>query len=221
MAPLRDRTEQRAVLHAGLAALGLTDRGVDAERLLDYVALLARWNAVYNLTAVRDPLDMITRHVLDCLSVVPWVSGANLADIGSGAGFPGIPLALAAPQRQVVLIDANGKKVRFLREAVRNLGLTNVTVEQQRVENARGNFDCVTARAFASLADMLTLGGHLLAPSGVWLALKGQLAGAEMAALPAGFRVSATPRLRVPGLDAQRHLVVITRTLVQSQHVAA
>jgi 16S rRNA (guanine527-N7)-methyltransferase len=169
-----------------------------------------RWNATYNLSAIRDPAEMVTRHLLDSIAVVPYVRGATLADLGTGAGLPGIPLALVAPERAVTLVDSNGKKTRFLRAAVRELGLANVRVVEGRVEAATGRFDCVTARAFASLADMLGWGGHLLAPGGRWLALKGRFPQDELASLPPGFAVQAVEPLAVPGLDAERHVVIIT-----------
>lgn len=207
--PEHDPLRQR--LCAGLAALQL-DLPADAiAQLLAYVALLDRWNATYNLSAVRDPLEMITRHLLDSLAIVPYVRGATLADLGTGAGLPGIVLAIIAPARKVSLVDSNGKKTRFLRAAVRELGLPNVRVVESRVEAVPGTFDCITARAFASLADMLGWGGSLLAPEGVWLALKGRFPHDELAEVPGGFHVDAVVPLRVPGLDAERHVVVIKR----------
>lgn len=206
---MADRDPLRQRLCAGLAALPLDIPEAAVERLLAYVALLARWNATYNLSAVRDPAEMVTRHLLDSLAIVPHVRGATLADLGSGAGLPGLPLAIVAPERAVTLVDSNGKKTRFLRAAVRELKLANVRVAESRVEDVAGRFDCVTARAFARLADMLTWGGHLLAPDGVWLALKGRFPEDELAALPAGFRVDAVVPLQVPGLDAERHAVII------------
>jgi 16S rRNA (guanine527-N7)-methyltransferase len=208
---MADRDPLRQRLCAGLAALQLDLPEAAIARLLAYVDLLARWNATYNLSAVRDPLEMIARHLLDSLAIVPYVRGGTLADLGSGAGLPGIPLAIVAPQQQVTLVDSNGKKTRFLRAAVRELGLANVRVAERRVEAVEGTFDCITARAFASLADMLGWGGSLLAPEGVWLALKGRFPQDELAALPAGFHVDAVVPLDVPGLDAERHVVVIKR----------
>lgn len=199
-------------LDQGLAALGLDLPAATRTRLLDYLALLQRWNATFNLTAVRDPEAMVTLHLLDSLAIAPYVTGSSLLDVGTGAGLPGIPLALIAPERRVSLLDTNGKKTRFLREVVRQLGLDNVQVLQQRVENAEGRYDCITARAFASLADMLRLGGHLLAPQGHWLAMKGRFPQEELEQLPDGFRVEAVHPLQVPGLDAERHLVVIGKT---------
>lgn len=205
----------RPVLHhqleQGLAAMGLVLPPGAVERLLDYQALLERWNGTYNLTAVRDPAEMVTRHLLDSLAILPYVEGASLADLGTGPGLPGIPLAIAAPGREVLLVDSNGKKVRFLREAIRALKLDGVRAVQSRVEEVEGRFDCVTARAFASLADMLAWGGHLLAPAGRWLAMKGKPPAGEIAALPPGFAVQAVHALDVPGLGAERSLVVIGR----------
>ncbi|HEX7129167.1 MAG TPA: 16S rRNA (guanine(527)-N(7))-methyltransferase RsmG [Rhodanobacteraceae bacterium] len=201
----------REQLERGLHALRLELPAGARASLLDYLDLLVRWNKAYNLTAVRDPAEMVTRHLLDSLAVLPFVRGQTLADLGSGAGLPGIPLAIARPGLKVTLVDSNGKKARFLREAARALPLPNVKVEQVRVEDLQGRFDCITARAFASLADMLARGGHALAPEGVWLAMKGQIESAELAQVPAGFKVEAVHALDVPGLDAQRHLVEIRR----------
>ena len=206
---MADRDSLRQRLGAGLAALQIELPPATIERLLDYVDLLARWNATYNLSAVRDPAEMVTRHLLDSLAILPHVHGATLADLGSGAGLPGIPLAIVAPERRVTVVDSNGKKTRFLRAAVRELALANVQVAESRVEQVTGRFDCITARAFASLADMLGWGGHLLAAEGVWLALKGRFPQDELAALPPAFRVDAVVPLVVPGLDAERHAVII------------
>ena len=206
------RTALQARLEQGIAALGLQLPGGAVERLLDYQALLERWNGAYNLTAVRDAAEMVTRHLLDSLTILPYVRGATLADLGTGPGLPGIVLAIAAPGREILLVDSNGKKVRFLREAIRTLKLDGVRALQSRVEDVRGQFDCVTARAFASLADMLGWGGHLLAPQGQWLAMKGKLADAELAGLPTGFAVQGIHPLVVPGLPAERSVVVVGRS---------
>ena len=154
---------------------------------------------------------MVARHLLDSLAILPYVRGASLADLGTGPGLPGIVLAIAAPGRRIVLVDSNGKKVRFLREAIRSLKLEGVSAVQSRVEAVEGQFDCVTARAFASLADMLGWGGHLLAPDGLWLAMKGKRPDDELPGVPAGFVVRATHVLAVPGLDGERHLLEIAR----------
>jgi 16S rRNA (guanine527-N7)-methyltransferase len=206
------RESLRQQLEQGIRALRLEVSAEAIAHLLDYLDLLIRWNKAYNLTAVRDPADMVTRHLLDSLAVLPFVRGASLADLGSGAGLPGIPLAIARPELRVTLVDSNGKKARFLREAARSVPLPNVGIEQVRVEDTRGIFDCITARAFASLADMLAWGGHALAAEGVWLALKGHIEAGELAQVPPAFKVAAVHILDVPGLDAQRHLVEIRRT---------
>jgi 16S rRNA (guanine527-N7)-methyltransferase len=208
---MSDREPLRQRLREGLTALKLDLDDSTVERLLDYVALLVRWNAAYNLTAVRDAGEMVTRHLLDSLAVLPFVSGNSLADLGTGAGLPGMPLALAKPAMDVRLVDSNGKKTRFLREAVRHLKLARTRVDECRVEAVEGKFDCVTARAFATLADMLAWGGHLLEADGCWLALKGRFPQDELDNLPTGFTVEAVHRLDVPGLDAERHLVIIKR----------
>lgn len=205
----RDRLLHR--LDEGLAALGLDLPDSVRGRLIDYVELLARWNSAYNLTAVRDPGEMVARHLLDSLAIAAHVSGASLADLGTGAGLPGIPLALLQPERQFTLVDSNGKKARFLREAVRSLKLANVRVFEGRVQDVPGQFDCITARAFATLADMLNWAGGLLADGGSWLAMKGKLQDEEIAALPAGFRIEQTLALAVPGTVGERHLIVIRK----------
>jgi len=221
MSPLSDRANLYARLSAGTTELGLAPSADAFERLLDYVELLMRWNSAYNLTAVREPHEILTRHLLDSLAIAPLVRGDTLADLGTGAGLPGIPLAILEPARRHTLIDSNGKKTRFLREAVRTLRLDNVCVEQCRVEAARGSYDCITARAFTTLKQMLLLGGHLLADGGIWLALKGQLDKDDVTDLPAGFRVADVQLLKVPGLAAARHVVIIQRTHVLAREHAA
>lgn len=206
---MANRDALQARLEQGIAALRLSLPGEAVPRLLDYQALLEKWNAAYNLTAVRDAGEMITRHLLDSLAVLPYVHGQSLADLGTGPGLPGIVLAIAAPGRDMLLVDSNGKKVRFLREAIRALKLDGVRAVQSRVEDVQGQFDCITARAFASFADMLGWGGHLLAPGGTWLAMKGKQSDDELAGVPAGFKIRATHVLAVPGLDAERRLVVL------------
>jgi 16S rRNA (guanine527-N7)-methyltransferase len=199
-------------LEAGLAALGLPAQPL-AARLLDYLALLDRWNKTYNLTAIRDPREMLSKHLLDSLSMWPHVRDGKLADLGTGPGLPGIPLALARPGLQVTLVESNGKKTRFLREVVRQLGLANVRVLESRAEavDEPGAYDQITARAMDTLAGILEVGGHLLAPGGRLLAMKGQRPDAEIAALPPGWRVETVQPLAVPGLEGDRHLVTVTR----------
>lgn len=199
-------------LDAGLAALGL-DPAL-AGPLARYLALMLRWNAAYNLTAIRDPREMVTKHLLDSLAMAPAVAGlATLADLGTGPGLPGIPLAIATPGLRVTLVESNGKKARFMREALRQLGLGNAEVAESRIEalDRPGQFAAITARALATLPQILTLGGHLVADDGVLLAMKGARPDDEIAALPAGWAVRDLRPLTVPGLDAERHLVVIGR----------
>ena len=203
----------RQRLAPGLKTLGLTlPTGVDA-KLLAFVELLERWNRAYNLTAVRDPAEMLVKHVFDSLAVLPHVQGSPVEDVGSGAGLPGIPLALALPDTHFTLLDSNGKKTRFMIQAAAELKLSNVTVVQARAEAymAPQAFACIVSRAFASLADFVDLAGGGLAPGGRLLAMKGAVPEEEMTAIPAGFRVLAVHALKVPGLDAERCLVEIEK----------
>lgn len=212
--------ELRRTLESGLSALALGP--VLADPLLDYLALLVRWNRTYNLTAVRDPHEMVIKHLLDSLAMHPHLDGiaadpatpARLADLGTGAGLPGIPLAIARPGLQVTLVESNGKKARFMREAIRQLGLRHVRVAESRIEALAepGAHDAITARALATLPLIIELGGHLLRPGGRLLAMKGAYPADEIAALPAGWELRDSHVLRVPGLGATRHLVVIART---------
>ena len=206
----------RPELESGLRALDLDP--ACATPLLAYLALLDRWNRTYNLTAVRDPREMVSRHLLDSLAMHPFVDalaarGGTLADLGTGPGLPGIPLAIVKPGLRVTLVESNGKKARFLREAVRQLGLTDVRVAEARIEAVAepGAFDAITARALATLPLILELGGHLLKPDGVLLAMKGVYPADEIAALPAGWRVAASHPLQVPGSTGERHLVEVRR----------
>jgi len=201
----------RDELEAGLAALGLAP--ALAGPLLAYLALLDRWNRTYNLTAIRDPREMVAKHLLDSLAMHPFAGDGALADLGTGAGLPGIPLAIADPGLQVTLVESNGKKARFLREAVRTLKLPNARVAEARIEalDMPGMFDAITARALATLPLILQLGGHLLKPEGKLLAMKGAVPADEIAALPPGWQVARIEPLQVPGLSAERHLVVVGR----------
>ena len=206
----------RPQLEAGLRALGL-DAAL-AEPLLAYLALLARWNRTYNLTAVRDPQEMVGKHLLDSLVMHPFVDalaarGGTLADLGTGPGLPGIPLAIVKPGLKVTLVESNGKQARFLREAVRQLGLTDVRVAESRIEavDEPGAYDAITARALATLPLILELGGHLLKPEGTLLAMKGIYPADEIAGLPEGWAVTASHPLRVPGVEAERHLIEVRR----------
>lgn len=200
----------RPRLRAGLQALGL-DPALDTP-LLTYLALLLQWNQAYNLTAIRDPDEMLVKHLFDSLAIHPHVPAGALIDIGSGAGLPAIPLALALPKLQVTLVETAGKKARFLREAVRMLGLTDrVRVLSARAEavEEHGRHDCLSARAFGTLEQILDVGGHLLRPGGRLLAMKGRQPLTELADLPTGWRHVATHLLRVPELDAERCLCIV------------
>lgn len=201
----------RPTLDSGLAALGLESTSL-APRLLDYLALLVRWNATYNLTAIRDPVEMVPKHLLDSLAIAPFVGG-TLADIGSGAGLPGIPLAMALPDLAVTVVESNGKKARFLREAQRHLRLDNLSVAESRAESFQPAtpFDCLVSRAFGSLAEFVRVGSHLLAGDGCLLAMKGQQPTDEIAALPTDWKLASTHVIDVPGLIGQRHLLTIRR----------
>lgn len=208
--------ELHRTLENGLASLAL-DPGL-ATPLLDYLALLVRWNKTYNLTAVRDPHEMVVKHLLDSLAMHPFVdplvaTNGALADLGTGAGLPGIPLAIVKPGLRVTLVESNGKKARFMREAVRTLALKDVRVAESRIEafDEPGQYAAITARALATLPLIVELGGHLLQPDGQLLAMKGVYPADEIAALPAGWVLRASHPLRVPGLDAERHLVVVGR----------
>jgi len=213
MKPVSLPPSVEALLREGLSALRL-DADALAPPLLAYLALLLRWNGTYNLTAVREPHQMVTRHLLDSLVLQPYVESGTLADLGTGPGLPGIPLAIARPGLHVTLVESNGKKARFLRQAVRSLGLANARVAESRAEalDEPGRHDLITARALDSLAGILAVGAHLLAPGGRLLAMKGMLPRDEIAALPAGWGVQAMHRLSVPGLPGERHLVVVGRT---------
>lgn len=211
-----------AAIHAGATELGLSLEPAQAEQFARFAALLLRWNAVYNLTAIRDPQRLLTHHLLDCLAVLPALApyaatmpAARILDVGSGGGLPAIPLAIARPTWRVTALDAVEKKCAFLRHARAELRLTNLEVVHARVEAwqpapGEAGFDLITSRAFASLADFVASSRHLLAPGGFWAALKGVEPVAEAGALPADVRLAATVKLRVPLLDEQRHLLLIS-----------
>ncbi len=203
----------RHLLAPGLKAMGITLPAGGEAQLLRYVELLERWNQAYNLTAIRDPGEMLTKHVLDSLAVLPFVSEGPVADVGTGAGLPGIPLAIARPELRFMLLDSNGKKTRFVTQAMAELKLGNVQVVQARSEayHSSAPFVLVLSRAFASLADFAKLAGGMAAPGGRLLAMKGARPDDEIAALPAGFKLLAVHPLKVPGLGAERCLVEIEK----------
>jgi len=197
-------------LVAGLTELrlSLTHRQIDA--LLQFIQLIAKWNKAYNLTAVRDPVDMVKLHVLDSLVVLPYVKPSRIADIGTGAGLPGIPLAICMPDCHFTLVDSNSKKTRFVQQAVLELKLKNVDVVHSRVELLKPDvlFSTVLSRAFASMHDILQLTGHLLAEEGLLLAMKGQTPEQELAQMDSNFSVIS---LRVPGIEAERCLICMEK----------
>jgi 16S rRNA (guanine527-N7)-methyltransferase len=207
-----DRASLSKVLADGARALQLNLGDAQIAQLMDYVALLSKWNAVYNLTAVRDPAQMVTQHLLDSLAAVPAFEHAkNVLDVGAGGGLPGIVLAIVRPGMHVSMIDTVHKKTAFLTQAKSELGLKNVTVHTARVEQLQvpEKFDVITSRAFAELADFVNWSGHLLSDGGRFIAMKGVLPQEEIARLPAGWRVTEVRPLNVPGLNAERHLIFI------------
>ncbi|GGE80722.1 16S rRNA (guanine(527)-N(7))-methyltransferase RsmG [Massilia psychrophila] len=210
-----DRAAVAPILADGIKALALDLDEQQHTQLLDYLALLFKWNSVYNLTSVRDPLQMVTHHLLDSLAAVPsFASAANVLDVGAGGGLPGIVLAIARPGMQVALIDTVHKKTAFLKQVKAELGLTNVTVYTDQVQQLRVAlpFDVITSRAFADLSDFVDWSGHLLADGGQFIALKGVAPPSEQERLPARWSVSRLQALKVPGLDAERHLVFIAKS---------
>ncbi|SHI23743.1 16S rRNA (guanine(527)-N(7))-methyltransferase RsmG [Ferrimonas marina] len=199
-------------LSALIAQTSLEISPAQQKQLVELVELLDKWNKAYNLTSVRDPNEMLVRHILDSIVVGPHLAGQRFIDVGTGPGLPGLPLAICNPDKEFVLLDSLGKRIRFIRTVIHKLGLTNVTAVESRVEAYQPElgFDGVLSRAFASLEDMLSWCHHLPAPHGRFYALKGQLDPAELAAIPAGFAVQESHALQVPQLEGQRHLVIVT-----------
>jgi 16S rRNA (guanine527-N7)-methyltransferase len=210
-----DRVALAAVLAEGITKLSLDLNQQQHQQLLDYLALLVKWNSVYNLTSVRDPMQMATLHLLDSLAAVPAFADArNVLDVGAGGGLPGIVLAIARPELKISLIDTVHKKTAFLKQVKAELGLANVTVYTAKVQEVSvpAQFDVITSRAFADLSDFVEWSGHLLEDGGQFIALKGVAPAEEQERLPAPWRVSRLQSLAVPGLDAERHLVFIERS---------
>jgi 16S rRNA (guanine527-N7)-methyltransferase len=206
------RGTERALLIEGARELELKLDGARCERLLRLVDELEIANAQFNLTAIRDRPGMLRKHVLDSLSVQPFLRGMRAADVGTGAGFPGLPLAIVNPERRFVLIEATGKKARFVERTTERLALDNVEVVAARAERYRPFelFDTVVARALASLADLVAYAGHLCAPDGRLLAMKGKRPDEEISALPKSFKLLAVHRVKLPGLDDERHIVELS-----------
>jgi len=210
--PPLTREAEHELLASGARDLGIALGSSGAETLLRLVDELEAANAQFNLTAIRDRWGMLRKHVLDSLTLQPYLRGVRVADIGTGAGFPGLPLAIVNPSRRFTLVEATDKKARFVEQTVLRLGVGNVQVEHARAENYRPFelFDTVVARALSSLADFAAYAGHLCAPGGRLLAMKGKRPDEEISALPKPFRVLAVHRLKVPGLDDERHLVELS-----------
>jgi len=198
-------------LAQGIAELGLHVSTAAQRKLLDYLALIAKWNRVHNLTAVREDAKMVSDHLLDCLAVAPHLEARTVLDVGSGAGLPGIPLALTWPQARVTLLDSNHKKAAFLRQAMIELGLENTEVVCERVETWQPQrvFELVISRALSDLREFLNLAGRLCAANGTVAAMKGLYPHEELAQLPSGFSLRGVVALKVPGMRAQRHLVLL------------
>lgn len=211
---------QQAILEQGIQDAKLAISAETQHKLLGYLALMQKWNKVHNLTAVRDADEMVTLHLLDSLVVLPYVDAKNLLDVGSGAGLPGIPLALCLPDLQVTVIDSNSKKVSFMRQVKAELGITNLEVIGGRVEDIAPTrqFEIIISRAFSDLSLFISLTHHLLATDGKWLAMKGVYPEAELAELLAktGVVASKVEVLNVPGLEAQRHLAFLPYQPVSS-----
>lgn len=199
-------------LNRGLLALGLPLEREIQQRLLDYVALIEKWNKVYNLTAIREPEKMVSHHLLDSLAVAPHLHAKRLLDVGSGAGLPGIPLALACPDMRVTLLDSNHKKAAFLSQAVMELKMQNAAVCSERVESwqAPEKFDVIISRAFSDISEFVQMTRHLLAPGGTFAAMKGLHPYEEIEKLPPECKVRQVLPLAIPGLDGARHLVLVS-----------
>ena len=208
--------DNKQKLQEGLTALGLTLTTAQQLLLLEYVALLKKWNGTYNLTALRDEQTMISHHILDSLTLLPYIEQAStLMDVGSGGGMPGIPAAICRPDLQITLLDANTKKTAFLQQAVIELGLANVRVVSGRVEAVQDfQADIITSRAFAELADFVNWTEHLLKDGGYWAAMKGVYPQEEIDKLPESVAVEKVEALHVPQLNAERHIVIIRKKAV-------
>jgi 16S rRNA (guanine527-N7)-methyltransferase len=213
---MKAAADLRPALEQGLSALGLKLQEAQCEQLMSYLDLIGKWNRVYNLTAVRDPGQMLTHHLLDCLAALSPLhrhltqaarAEGRLLDVGSGAGLPGIVFALGCPDLQVSCVDTVGKKAAFIAQAAASLALKNLAGVHARVQSLTGPFDVISSRAFATLADFVAGSRQALAPGGIWLAMKGRHPASEMAALPADVDVFHVEPLVVPGLDAERCIV--------------
>lgn len=200
-------------LHSGAQQLGIELSATQSDQLIAYLGLLQKWNKAYNLTAVRDPDEMVSRHLLDSLSVLSYIQGEHRLDVGSGGGMPGVILAIMAPQCSTTLLDSNGKKTRFLTQVRAELGLGNLTVVNSRVEAHQPDnaYDAIVSRAFSSLADFAQLTRHLGSEETRWLAMKGLYPEEELHALPVDFQLAESAQLSVPGCQGTRHLLILRR----------
>lgn len=205
---MMDENALQSLLNQGLEQFNLTNL---SHTLFQYLLLLNKWNQAYNLTAIREPEDMIGKHLLDSLAIIPWLHGNKIIDVGTGPGLPGIPLALAKPELQFVLLDANGKKIRFLNEVKRQLQINNIEIVQIRVENYHPDqgFDTVVSRAFSSLEQMIYWTKHLIAENGIWLAMKGRYPDTELPSINQNYQVKS---YTVEGVTGERCCVLIENT---------
>ena len=208
------KSQKQDQLKRGLELLQLTCNEKQLNQLLNYLDLLERWNKAYNLTAIRDPFDMINLHLLDSLAISAELQGDRFIDVGTGPGLPGIPLAIMNQNKNFTLLDSNGKKTRFLFQTKLELGLDNISEVNQRVQDfhPKQTYDCVLSRAFSSLGDMVENCHHLLNQNGYFLAMKGKLPQAELSELPKNYKVEKLHSINVPGVEGQRHLIKIVKT---------
>jgi 16S rRNA (guanine527-N7)-methyltransferase len=210
-----DRAALAQVLGDGIKEMNLDVSAAQQDKLLDYLALMNKWNSVYNLTSLRDPMQMVTHHLLDSLAAVPAFAGArNVLDVGAGGGLPGVVLAICRPDMKLSMIDTVHKKTAFLKQVKAELELANVTVHTMKVQELEvsDKFDVITSRAFADLTDFLNWSGHLLAEGGKFIALKGTAPAEEQERIPAEWKISGLQPLQVPRLGAERHLIFVERS---------
>jgi 16S rRNA (guanine527-N7)-methyltransferase len=208
--------ELLAVLKSSLKNCDLVVTSQQQQQLISYIMLMHKWNKAYNLTSVREPRQMVVKHIVDSIVVAPFLEQLRYIDVGTGPGLPGVPLAIMCPDKQFVLLDSLGKRVRFMKQVAYELKIDNIQPVQSRVEDfvPEVKIDGVLSRAFASLKDMLHWCEHLVDSDGVFFALKGQLPVKELDELPSGFVLQDTIKLNVPGLDGERHIIKIKRQLV-------
>ena len=208
-------SQQQQELEAGLHQLGLNCSPQQLEKLLQYLELLQRWNKAFNLTAIRDPLQMVRLHLLDSLAINPYIQGLkSIIDVGTGPGLPGIPLAILNPEINFTLLDSNGKKTRFLFQAINELKLNNACEVNHRVEAYKANqlFDAVISRAFSSISDMLNQCDHLVSDQGCFLAMKGKKPDSELSQMTKAYKVAEVNEVNVPLISSERHLIKIIKT---------